>query len=533
MLSFSILTLSISYLVSIFHFDPNILRLIAVLIIGILGLSLAIPSFSAILESQVSKVTGRIGGGKRRKGFYGGFITGISLGVVWAPCAGPILATIATLAATKAVNLQIIAVTAVYCLGVGIPLFFFSYAGSQILNKSRLLSPYTGRIQQIFGIIMILTAIAIFTNYDKVLQVKLLDAFPSYQTFLLKLESNKAVTKEIDNLKGNKIPTEVNITMPFPKASSLPRLGKAPELTGITKWINTPAPLSLSALKGKVILIDFWTYTCINCIRTLPHITRWYDKYKDQGFVVLGIHTPEFEFEKKTENVENAIIQYQIHYPVAQDNDYKTWEIFANHYWPAHYLIDKDGYIRKTHFGEGEYGETEEAIQILIKEAGSTASASLETMPDLTPKDRISPETYIGSRRMAYLYPNGSIGNGKQNFTISQDFPGDEFSLGGEWTVEDEYSTTGKSAVIEYNFTADKVYLVMRPEKSGTKKTVKVYLDNKIPDSNSAGSDVKSGIVTIDSDRLYTLVNLKGNTSKHKLRLEFDEGISVYAFTFG
>ncbi|MBI4067760.1 cytochrome c biogenesis protein DipZ [Candidatus Gottesmanbacteria bacterium] len=539
MLSFAIFTLTISYLVSLFGFDPDILRLLAVIIIGLLGLTLVIPRFSAILEVFVSRISGKFvsTSPNSRTGFWGGLITGASLGIVWSPCAGPILATIATLAATKAVNLELVLVTLVYVTGVGIPLFFFSYGGSLLLTKTRVLSPYTGKIQQFFGIIMILTALAIFTNYDKVLQVKLLDAFPSYTNFLVKLESNNTVKKQLDILKGGKDTSDMQ-GKPLNQVSemgekTLPRLSRAPEFVGIFKWLNVDKPLTMKELKGKVVLIDFWTYTCINCIRTLPHVTGWFEKYKDKGLVIVGVHTPEFEFEKKTENVEGALKQYKIGYPVAQDNDYETWNAYNNRYWPAKYLIDKDGYIRYTHFGEGEYDVTEQNIQILLNEAGSSVTEELEEMPDETPRTRISPEMYLGSSRMSNFYPNGNVANGRQTFTLSQNISQDTFSLGGEWTIDDEYSMAGKNAVLELNFSANKLFLVMRPPTVKTLVKLKVSVDGKLADDLNAGIDVQNGIVTIESDRLYNLVDLNRKTENHLLRLEFDPGISVYAFTFG
>src|SRR3989344_1021676 len=285
--SFAFLTLTISYIVKIIPFDPNILRLFAVLIIGFLGLTLVVPKLTLLIEGLVSRFSARYNfapgfSNPKNKGFRGGMITGLALGIVWSPCAGPILATIATLAATQSVNLGIILVTIAYVIGVWIPLFIFATLGSRFFSKSRALSPYTGQIQKIFGIIMILTAFAIFTNYDKVIQAKLLDAFPSYSTFLFDLESNSAVKKQLDILKGkkeisDKAPMNKSIIMVTPSLS-LPNLGPAPEFTGITKWLNPEKVLTIQDLRGKVVLIDFWTYTCINCIRTLPFVTSWYEK---------------------------------------------------------------------------------------------------------------------------------------------------------------------------------------------------------------------------------------------------------------
>lgn len=529
MVSFAVFTLTISYLVMLFHFDPNILRIFAVVVIGFLGFTMIIPSLTQIVELLVSRLSSMWGntGSTQRSGFTGGFITGLSLGIVWSPCAGPILAAIATLAATGEVTFNLVLITLAYVTGVGIPLFIFAYGGQKIFTKTRFISANTGHIQRVFGVLMILTAIAIYTNYDKVLQAKLLDYFPQYGDVLTRFENNPAVKNQLDILKGKESrPQNEDV-------SRLPKLSKAPEFVGISKWLNVENPLTMAELQGKVVLIDFWTYTCINCIRTLPHVTGWYEKYKEKGFVVVGVHTPEFEFEKSTKNVEDAIERHSITYPVAQDNNYKTWEAFENHYWPAKYLIDKDGYIRYYHFGEGKYEETEQAIQALLKETGSTVSKELLDMPDKTPQTRISLETYLGSERMEFLHPNGSTRNGTFTATLSKNIPLNFFSLGGTWTITDEHATSSKNAVLEHHFTASKVFLVMRPPENGT-GTIKVYLDGKLVDVTNAGKDVINGIVTIDSDRLYHLIDLGNTASEHILRLEFEtEGISAYAFTFG
>ncbi|HVZ67301.1 MAG TPA: cytochrome c biogenesis protein DipZ [Patescibacteria group bacterium] len=536
--SFGLITLSISYLVKLLGFDANLLRLIAVIILLFLGLTLLLPPLTRIVEGLVSRFAGRFGGANTGTGFWPGFLAGLALGVVWAPCAGPILATIATLSATRAVGFQIIIVTIVYLIGVGIPLFIFSYAGQKFIQKSRVFNKYTGVVQKIFGVIIILTALLIFTNYDKVIAANLLDAVPSYSNFINNLEGNSAVTKELNAIKGNKTDNNsesnselFNVNYP------------APELTGINHWLNLPAGrqvLSLSDLKGKVVLVDFWTYTCINCIRTLPFVTSWYDKYNKDGFVVIGVHTPEFEFEHDTNNVANAIKQYGIHYPVAQDNDYATWNAFKNQYWPAEYLIDKNGNVRRTHFGEGEYDQTEEAIRELLKENGASLSGGLVNKPDLTPKEQISPETYIGASRAQFYYPSGAIASGKYtNLKAGSNIPVNSYTLGGDWDIMDEYGVAGKNATLEYNFSADHVYLVMMPPKDGAGTInpdsigVKVFIDGKPANSSNSGDDVTNGQVKIDQDRLYNLVDLKNKPGQYLLKLEFSPGIQVFAFTFG
>lgn len=529
MLSFGLLTLTISYIVKFIPFDPNALRFIAVLIIGFLGITLLIPKFSGILESYVSRLSGKLKiNSNNSSGFLGGLITGLALGIVWTPCAGPILATIATLAATQSVNLSVILVTTTYILGVGIPLFIFATAGRLLFKKSKALTKYTGRVQQIFGVVLIIAALLIATNYDKILQARLLDLFPSYSNFITQLESNSAVKKQLDVLKGKESVENVLEENKLLNADYY-----APDFIGISKWLNPEKALSIKDLKGKVVLVDFWTYTCINCIRTLPFVTSWYDKYHDKGFVVVGVHTPEFEFEKNTDNVLGAINQYKINYPVAQDNSYVTWNNYNNQYWPAEYLIDANGKVRRTHFGEGEYDEMEKAIQTLLKEKGEKISTDLENTKDETPHGSQSPETYIGSNRMQYYYPDGSLPPQEKTFTLSENPVENSFSLGGKWNIMGEYSVTEENSVLVYNFQAEKVFLVMRPGKN-TKALVKISIDGKSVDSTNSGTDVKDGVVIVDKDRLYNLVDLHGKNETHILKLEFiSPGTEVFAFTFG
>lgn len=543
--SFAIFTLVIAYLVSSFHFDPSVLRIFAVLVIGFLGLTLAVPALSRRLEAQVSKLSGKLGSFTTRgkSGFWGGLTVGVALGIVWTPCAGPILAAIATLAATRAVNFQIVIVTLVYSLGVGIPLFLFASAGSWVFKRSSFVNKYTGRIQQVFGVVMILTALAIYTNYDKVLQAKLLDAFPAYSTFLIRLESGQTVKQQLDVIKGKESEGERRI--------NLQNFGPAPEFIGINRWLNAE-PLSLEELKGKVVLIDFWTYTCINCIRTLPYVTHWWEKYNnsslcpgtlrsfaneslpaglaDKCLVVIGVHTPEFEFEKKTENVADALSLYKITYPVAQDNDYQTWDAYDNRYWPAKYLIDAQGNIRYVHFGEGKYEETEMVIKKLIEEAGGRTDDNLVRFPDQTPQGRQTPETYLGANRMERFGSLEEVRGGVQNFTAEGKINDDYFAFEGEWAVQDEFASSRGGSQILFNFNAQKVFLVMEVGKVGGK--VKVYLDGKLVDDLSGGADVKDGEILIDENRVYELLDLD-RKSKHLLRLEFTGETKVYAFTFG
>jgi len=525
MLSFGFFTLTLSYLVKVLHLDPNVLRIVSVVILIILGLTLLIPKVAAVIEGLISRLGGIFGGKSLEGGFVSGLITGLSLGIVWTPCAGPIFATIATLAATQSVSSALVLVTVIYIVGIGIPLFIFANSGSNFFQKSKLLSPYLGKIQQFFGIVVIVVALGIATNYDKVAEAQLLSIFPSYSNLLYTLEGNKQVQQELAKLKGKEVPTTAPIN------SYLPDLGKAPEIVGINNWLNSQ-PLSISSLNGKVVLIDFWTYTCINCIRTLPFVTSWYEKYKGQGLVVIGIHTPEFEFEKNTDNVAAALKMFKINYPVAQDNDYKTWNNFGNSYWPAKYLIDSKGHLRLTHFGEGNYEETEKAIQSLLAEIGKPLTSGTVNISDQTPTIQMTPETYLGTKRMErFASPENGVA-GLSNYSFPKSFYPDNFAFSGKWTLSGESATPSTGSSLKLRFNANRVFLVITP-KTMVEKAV-ILLDGKRADITNQGADVIDGVIQLNESRLYELVNLHGASGDHTLEIDFgSSGIELFAFTFG
>lgn len=534
--SFAFFTLTLSYIVRLIPFDPNNLRLFAVFIIGFLGLTLIIPRLNELVEGFMSHIAGQLDnvGYVSGNGFGRGLVTGLSLGIVWSPCAGPILATIATLSSTRAVSTDVIIVTVVYVTGIGIPLFLFATLGNRMFTRSHFISRYTERIQQVFGVIMLLTALSIATNYDKVIQTRLLDLVPSYSSILTQFEKTAAVQNQLNILKGNAaVSPQALEQQPLQVVGSpFPDYGTAPDFAGITAWENT-GPLTIKELRGKVVLVDFWTYTCINCIRTLPHLTEWYAKYQKQGFVVVGVHTPEFEFEKKTANVKDAIARFGIRYPVAQDNDYVTWNMYNNQYWPAEYLIDAKGHIRHTNFGEGEYARTETAIRQLLKEAGKPVDSAATQVPDMTPRNRLTPETYLGINRMERLDEGEVPTGGTQLFIPSKNLPVDYFSFTGPWDLQPEYARTAtKGAGLSFHFQAEHAYLVLHPAHPGD--TVKVFIDGKPLGQAQAGKDVKNGRVVLDTERLYDLVDFHGVSGDHFLKLEFEnEGTACFAFTFG
>ena len=305
----------------------------------------------------------------RGDGFWSGLVVGGGLGFVYAPCAGPILAAVVSVSATQGASAELVAVALGYAAGSAVVLLLIAYGGRRLIERLRA----AGRgpmVQRTLGAIMVATAVAVAADLDVRFQTALADELPAFATNPTRgLERSGAVEDRLAELRGRSRFAEGGASEP---SAGLPVLGKAPDFVGNSHWFNTPAnaPLDLEGLRGKVVLIDFWTYTCINCIRTLPYLRAWDGRYRDRGLTIVGVHTPEFAFERETRNVERAIKQNRLRYPVAQDNDFSTWSAWGNQYWPAKYLIDSRGRVRYAHFGEGEYDKTEAAIRALLAEAG-------------------------------------------------------------------------------------------------------------------------------------------------------------------
>jgi thiol-disulfide isomerase/thioredoxin len=311
----------------------------------------------------------------------------------------------------------------------------------------------------------------------------------------------------------------------------------APEMAGIQDWVNS-SPLKIAELRGKVVLIDFWTYSCINCVRTLPYITRWDTKYRGKGLVIIGVHSPEFEFEKKLDNVKAATEKYGIHYPVALDSDLKTWSNFKNEYWPAHYLINKDGRVVYTHFGEGEYDVTEGNIRTLL---GLGAEQDAVLPDSVTPISIMqTPETYLGyARAQGFANEEPPAKDTAVHYSFPSTLLLNQWALSGEWLIGPENITETADVPVRQkdpsslrlNFIARKVFLVLGP-KSDKPIKVRVLLNGK-PTGYASGADVKNGVLTVDQERLYELIDL-GTSKNGILELQTDEpGLQAYAFTFG
>lgn len=528
--SFTFFTLFLSAIVKALGIAPDTLRYIAVAILILFGFSLFVPKFQVFMEQLFSKLSSRINTRKQQSStndFLAGIPIGASLGLIWTPCVGPIIASVITLAATSQVNGSAILITLAYSIGTAIPMLAITYGGRQLLQKAPSLLTHAQHIQKGFGILMVLTAIAIFFNIDRTIQTYILTAFPQYGTGLTFIEDNALVKNALKQTMPDKARPEQNSK----SDSQLPKLFKAPGFTNKSgEWINSE-PLQLEALKGNVVLIDFWTYTCINCIRTLPYLKTWHETYKDKGLIIVGVHTPEFEFEKSLTNVKKAATDFQLTYPIVQDNEFGIWRDYSNRYWPAKYLVDKDGYVRYTHFGEGSYDETEEAIQKLLEERGSTVNEIIQN-PQYDLYSR-TPELYLGYERIKNLIsPERVLQNSVQQFTSPNSPPKNYFGYQGYWILSGEHANPDTNASLILHFDAKEVFLVMRP-KDGTQSSVKVYLNDTIIPSNAAGEDVQDGIVQIKEDRLYKLVNQQQAQSAI-LKLVFDDdNTELYAFTFG
>jgi len=525
-LSFTFFTLALSTIVNLTGISADLLRTFSVVILIVFGLSLLSTKFQAYLEIIFSKLANLTPKNNQNPnaGFFSGVLIGISLGLIWTPCVGPIIASVITLAATSSVNFASVLITLAYAIGTAIPMLIIMQGGRAIFTKVPWLLPNSGKIQKIFGLLMILTAIGIYFNIDRKFQTYILDTFPEYGIGLTQFEDNQTVKKELEKLNSAPIDTTISTLDQMQKPN-------APEIIEGGKWFNSE-PLRISELKGKVVLIDFWTYTCINCIRTLPYLKSWHEKYSDKGLVIIGIHTPEFEFEKNPENVQKAINDFEIKYPVIQDNDFKTWRAYNNRYWPAKYFIDKNGKVRSTHFGEGEYDESEKIIQDLLAETGTDVSEIEINNPDYKVEAKTH-ETYLGYGRIENFASIEKIEPDKKKFyTLPKNITINQVAYEGDWTVGNEYAMPTQNSKLTLYFDAKEVFLVMRTTDNKPGR-INVLLDNKIVGQENAGEDVINGQLEVTTNKLYKIIELP-TSGRHTLNLEFiDNNIEVYAFTFG
>ncbi len=448
--SFTVFTLAAASILSALNLPQDILRNAAIVLLFVLAGTLLSKRFAFLLERPFAFMTRRRGGHPA-----GGFVLGLSLGLVFVPCAGPVLATITVLAAKNQISFETVVLTLAYAVGAGVPMLLIALGGQRASKRLRATGPMFRRVS---GIVLALGAVAILFNLDQTLQTRL----GGYSSALQKhVEDTKLARDHLSKLRGGGNAFAGTTTV---AGSKLPVLGKAPAFAGIDSWLNTPGnrPLTLAQLRGKVVLVDFWTYSCINCIRTLPHLRSWYAAYHRDGLVIVGVHTPEFAFEHVRGNVESATRHLHVTWPVALDNGYKTWDAYSNQYWPAEYLIDRVGRVREAHFGEGEYDTTEKAIRSLLAADGASVPGARH-VADATPTTVVTPETYLGYARLDSSRYRGTAVRPRvaASYRFASSLRRDDLSYAGSWNVGDQRAVAGQNAALRLHFHAHDVYLVL------------------------------------------------------------------------
>ena len=509
-LSFSVFTLTGSWLLSILGLPQDALRWIGLIVLGALGLGLIVPAIGEALEVPFARL-GR--GHQHTEG--GGFVLGLSLGLVFVPCAGPVLAAITVVGAEHRFGLSALVLTVAFAMGVAVPLLVFALLGQRLAGHMQLVRTQAAVARRVAGVILLLTALSIGFNLTAGLQ----RALPGYTDALQKgIEANAGARQALGGVTGNGSGGVLaNCTDGSPV---LQQCGTAPPISGITQWLNTPdgRSLSIAGLRGRVVLVDFWTYSCINCQRSLPHVEAWNRAYAADGLTVIGVHTPEFAFEHVVSNVAVAARQLGVLYPVAIDNQYATWTAYENSYWPAEYLIDASGRVRHVDFGEGQYQQTESFIrQLLVAADPKVVLPRATDVADTMPTEQTTPESYLG-----YQHPQNLAGQTVQEDRMSTyqapaSIPQDEYAYNGEWSIGSESATAGQGAMLSLRYQARDVYLVL-----GGSGTIKVSVD---------GVQTRA-IVVGGVPRLYQLVG-SDSYQQRLLSLAVSPGVQAYDFTFG
>jgi cytochrome c biogenesis protein CcdA/thiol-disulfide isomerase/thioredoxin len=509
-------------------------RYAAIVLLAVFGLILLFPSLSDRLTRPLVALGSRLsasaaeseGGGS----IWSSILLGVATGLLWAPCAGPVLGLILTGAALQGANVQTTLLLVAYALGAATSLALALLIGGRVFAAMKRSLGVGEWVRRGLGVAVLIAVVAIALGLDT--------------GFLTRV--SVASTASLEQGLLDKLHPERTAMNPMPAAApagakeTLPVEGKFPSLAGATAWLNSP-PLTADALKGKVVLIDFWTYSCINCLRAIPYVRAWAEKYKDQGLVVIGVHSPEFAFERDVGNVKKAVADLKIGYPVALDNDYAIWRAFDNHYWPAHYFIDAQGRVRHHHFGEGAYDESERVIQELLAEAGKKVGAGLVAVnatgaeAPADTKDAQSQETYLGyNRGENFVSPGGATEDAPHVYAAGTPQLG-QWGLVGDWTIGGEHSALNKSGGgIVYRFHARDLHLVLGPAADGKPVRFRVTIDGAAPGASHGSDDDEAGNGTVTGQRLYQLIRQPGAIADHTFEIEFlDPGVQAFAFTFG
>jgi cytochrome c biogenesis protein CcdA/thiol-disulfide isomerase/thioredoxin len=513
-ISIILFTLLLKVSVSFISIPPEFWKILSGSVLIFFGLTYIFhkiwDKYSLKMSSHSDKMLDKA---SKKEGWFGSVLTGAALGPVFSSCS-PTYANILTTTFPVSFSLGLIYIVT-YTLGLAAVLLLIALFGRRFTNKIKGLTNPNGIFRKTLGIIFIVIGLFIITGFDKKIEIFLGNFLPDTTKFEQGIiKSSSQQTPSQNNSSKTMLENKTLFNENYP----------APELKGLQSWINSD-PKTLADLKGKVVLIDFWTYSCINCQRTLPFVTKWYDTYKDQGFVVLGIHAPEFSFEKEQKNVENAVKEANIRYPVALDNNFATWKNYNNQFWPAEYLVDKDGIVRRTHFGEGKYEETEDAIRALLAEKSSTLP-NKTTFSSPNSNAGLTKETYFGySRGERFENANEFKAEETVNYSL-KDVSFDSWSLGGSWKVTSEsIESQSNESVFRFKFNAAKLFLVMSSSENKS-----VIIENTI----NKGSDVNdNNSIKVFKNSLYNAVSNSTVTQDQIIEIKVPKGVKLYAATFG
>ncbi|MDO8406547.1 MAG: cytochrome c biogenesis protein DipZ [Pseudomonas sp.] len=516
-------------------------RWLALLFVALFGLTLLLPRLAERLTRPLVAAGSRLSeaaGADARPRPGASFLIGVATGLLWAPCAGPILGLLLTGAALQGASIATTLLLLAYAAGAATSLAVALLLGGKVFAAMKRSIGAGEWVRRGLGAAMLAGVAAIALGLDTGILARVSTA----STGGLEQALVGRFAGKSPNNSGAMMAAGGAMKMSAKAPGALPIEGNLPPLDGAVQWLNSP-PLTAQALKGKVVLVDFWTYSCINCLRTLPYVNAWAEKYRDQGLVVIGVHAPEFAFERDVGNVTKAMKDLGINYPVAIDNDYKIWRAFNNEYWPAHYFADAQGRIRYHHFGEGEYAESERVIQQLLREAGAskvadgliTADATgVQLAPDMNEVQ--SPETYVGYQRAEHFVPQtGLVPDKVSAYSTPAQLALNDWGLDGQWNVGSERAISSAPASrIVYRFHARDLHLVLGPGADGKPVRFKVLIDGKAP-GDAHGTDVApDGSGSVTEQRLYQLVRQNGGVTDRTFSIEFlDPGVSAYAFTFG
>jgi cytochrome c biogenesis protein CcdA/thiol-disulfide isomerase/thioredoxin len=514
-------------------------RIAALTLLAIFGVTLLFPELADRMMRPLVAVGARLSqsADDAEGSLLAPLLLGVATGFLWAPCAGPILGLILTGAALQGASIATTLLLLTYAAGAATSLALALVIGGRVFAAMKRSIGAGEWIRRGLGALVLVAIAAIALGLDTGVLTNL--SVGSTTTLEQALLDKLKPRNNAGAMTGG--PSMMMKAKPAGADEELPVEGALPSLSGAVEWLNSK-PLSAEDLKGKVVLVDFWTYSCINCLRAIPYVRAWAEKYRD-GLVVIGVHAPEFAFERNIDNVKKAVATLGIKYPVAVDNDYKIWRAFDNEYWPAHYFIDAKGQIRHHHFSEGEYDESERVIQKLLMEAGDSAvptglvdvkASGAEAASDKAHVE--SPETYIGYDRIDhFVSPGGPVQDASHVYTAAASPQLNDWSLTGNWTIGNEKALLNdKDGSIVYRFHARDLHLVLGPGEDGKPVRFTVTIDGKPPGA-AHGVDVDAdGNGTVTAQRLYQLVRDSGSVADHTFEIRFlDPGVQAYAFTFG